>query len=59
MNLAQATAQCPYCDVKKHQIDGTPERAADVASKAIRKHIHEDHPDRSHEWAPMDADGDR
>jgi len=43
--LVQVTAQCPHCDVRKHQIDGTEERALQVVRDAIARHVQEVHPE--------------
>lgn len=45
VRLVQVSGKCPHCDVKKHQIDGTEERAMQVVSDAIERHIQEAHPD--------------
>ena len=45
--LSSATASCPVegCGVKKSQIDSTRERAIQVVTDAMNRHIEEAHPD--------------
>lgn len=43
--LVSVTGKCPHCDVRKHQIDTTQERAVEVVGDAIDAHIREAHPD--------------
>lgn len=43
MRLVSVTVECPYCPVRKSQIDGTEKRATKVARDAMAKHIREDH----------------
>ncbi len=43
MTLVQVSAQCPHCDVKKHQIDGDEHRAMQIVGDAIDRHIREAH----------------
>jgi hypothetical protein len=45
ITLIKATGKCPHCDVRKHQIDCTQERAIQVVSDAIEHHIREEHPE--------------
>ncbi len=42
--LVKASAECPHCDVKKHQIDSTKERAFRIVADALDAHIREAHP---------------
>lgn len=45
--LTSATAKCPVegCSVTKSQIDSTRERAVQVVTDAMNRHIEEEHPD--------------
>lgn len=43
MRLTQATAECPVCERRFHQIDGTEERALTIVREALDKHITADH----------------
>lgn len=43
--LVRVTGKCPHCEERRHQIDGTQERAVQVVSDAIEKHIAEAHPE--------------
>lgn len=45
IRLVRVTGECPHCGVKKHQIDGTEERALQVVRDAIARHVAEAHPD--------------
>lgn len=38
-------AQCPHCDVRKHQIDTSEEHAIQVVQDAMDRHIEEAHSD--------------
>jgi len=52
--LVKVTGKCPYCDVRKHQIDTAQERAMQIVGDAIEAHIREAHPA---EWAEVDGVG--
>lgn len=52
IRLVKATAKCPHCDVRKHQIDGTEERALRIVTEAIEAHVREAHPDEHAEACP-------
>jgi hypothetical protein len=45
MRLMKATAECPCCEQKFHQIDGTEERALQVVRAALDRHLDSDHPE--------------
>lgn len=46
MRLVRVTGKCPYCDVRKNQIDSTEERAMQVVSDALDAHVLEAHPEK-------------
>lgn len=46
LGLVKVTGECPFCDVKKHQIDGTRERAERIVAAALDRHVEEAHPER-------------
>lgn len=41
--LTKARATCPHCDRHFHQIDSTPERAAQVVNDACAAHVRDEH----------------
>jgi hypothetical protein len=43
ITLTSYSAQCPFCPVRKHQIDGSQERAIQVVRDAINRHVAEEH----------------
>lgn len=43
IRLVKVTGKCPHCGVRKHQIDGTEERAVMVLNEAFTRHIAEAH----------------
>jgi hypothetical protein len=45
VSLVKVTGECPFCDVRKHQIDGTLERAQRIVAEALDRHVAEVHPD--------------
>jgi len=45
--LVKVTGECPFCDVRKHQIDGTRERAERIVTEALDRHVAEAHPEHT------------
>lgn len=45
MRLVKATTECPTCERRFHQIDGTEERALSIVRAALDKHVAAEHPD--------------
>lgn len=43
MRLVRVTGKCPHCEVRKHQIDVSEERALEVVGAAIERHVVEAH----------------
>lgn len=43
IRLVKATAECPSCGERFHQIDGTEERALEVVRSALAKHEQDEH----------------
>lgn len=56
LSLVQVSGKCPYCDVRKHQIDTTQERAMQVVSDAIDAHVRDMHPE---DWLDLDFSEDQ
>lgn len=51
MTFTRVTAKCPFCEIRKHQIDMSEERAKQVVADALDRHVSEAHPERAEESA--------